>query len=159
MRRFLKSLVLFAAIGGFIGTGIGTGTGALAEPAADTSATIVFFYYKDVAAVAPFYETILGLEKTLDMEWVKIYRITPTSSIGLTQEGSGYHKASDDKPAMLSIVTGDVDAWYARLKSEGVKILTELPALDDMPAPDKAPIRGFIAEDPGGYTIEFFAWR
>lgn len=155
MRQFLNSLVVVTAIGGFFWNN----PGAIAEPAADASSTIVFFYYKDVAAVAPFYEQTLGLEKTFDMEWVKIYRITPTSSIGLTQEGHGYHKVSDDKPAMLSIVTDDVDTWYSRLKSAGVKILTELPSADDMPAAEKAPIRGFIAEDPGGYTIEFFTWR
>lgn len=129
------------------------------RPPANISSDIVFFYYKDVDTAAPFYERVMGLEKTLDLGWIKIYALTSTASVGITQEGHGFHKASKDKPAMLSIVTDDVDAWYRRLKDEGVPILSDLPAPDDMPSPDEAPIRGFIAADPGGYTIEFFSWR
>ena len=60
-------------------------------------------------------KSLLKLEKTMDKGWVKIYRITPTSSVGLVLQGHGAHDVSDEKPAMLSIVTGDIDAWYERL--------------------------------------------
>lgn len=121
--------------------------------------TVTFFYYDDLDLQLPFYEELLGLEKTMDAEWVKIYRVTPTSSVGLVLNGRGFHAVSEDKPAMLSLVTADVDAWYRRLVDAGVTIRTELPPADAQPEAGRAPVRGFIAEDPGGYTIEFFTWQ
>lgn len=126
---------------------------------APADSTITFFYYEDLSEVAPFYGEVMGLEQTLEMEWVKIFEITPTSSVGLTQEDKGYHDSTEDKPVMLSIVTKDVNAWYERLTGAGAKVVKELPSEDDMPAAHEAPIRGFIVEDPGGYTVEIFAWR
>ena len=122
-------------------------------------ATITFFYYDDVEAVAPFYERILGFEMTMNQDWVKIFRITPTSSIGLVQQGHGFHDVSEDKPAMLSIVTENIDAWYEYLVDSGVEIRKELPDNRSKLKPTDAPVRGFVVEDPGGYTVEFFSWQ
>ncbi|MDG1986606.1 MAG: hypothetical protein P8J18_01380 [Halieaceae bacterium] len=47
---------------------------------------IVMLYYKDLAAVEPFYEDTLGLKKTFNQDWSKIYQLTPTSFIGLIQK-------------------------------------------------------------------------
>lgn len=114
---------------------------------------ITFLYYKDVAAVAPFYERTLGLKKTFDEGWVKIYQISSTSYVGLVDETRGYHRVAEKKPVMLSIVTRDVDAWFRYLKAAGVKILS------DLKESTKSPTRGFLVEDPGGYTVEFFQWQ
>jgi len=130
-----------------------------AQQPAPLDGTITFFYYEDLAAQLPFYEGLLGLEKTMDEDWVKIYRITATSSVGLVLEGRGVHHVSADKPAMLSFVTDDVDAWYERLVAANVRVLSELPAPGSDSEPGRAPVRGFIVEDPGGYTIEFFSWQ
>jgi len=132
---------------------------ACAEQPASVNETITFFYYEDLDDQVPFYEGLLGLEKTLDDDWVKIYRITSTSSVGLVKQGHGFHDVSADKPAMLSMVTDDVDAWYARLKDANVPIRTELPERGEENDPESAPVRGFIVEDPGGYTIEIFSWQ
>ena len=121
--------------------------------------TITFFYYKNLAAAETFYAELLGLEKTMDEDWVKIFRITGTSSVGLVQDGKGFHAVADDKPAMLSIVTDDVDSWYRLLSDSGVVMRSELRPADQGPAPGRAPVRGFVAEDPGGYTVEFFSWQ
>ncbi len=138
-------------------------TSAVAEepaPAAGSlGETVTFFYYDDLEAQLPFYEGLLGLEKTMDRDWVKIYRITPNSSVGLVLNGRGVHAVSDDKPAMLSLITEDVDAWYARLTAAGVKVRSPLPPADEKRGADRAPVRGFIVEDPGGYTVEFFTWQ
>jgi hypothetical protein len=69
------------------------------------------------------------------------------------------HGVSDDKPAMLSIVTDDVDAWYEKLVNAKVKVTRPLPPAGTEKEPGSAPVRGFIVEDPGGYTIEFFKWN
>lgn len=122
-------------------------------------ATVTFFYYEDLDTADAFYRDILGLDATMDADWVKIFQVSATSSVGLVKNGRGFHAVSDDKPAMLSIVTPDVDAWYVHLVKSGVNILKPLPPPDSPTDPDRAPVRGFVAEDPGGYTVEFFAWQ
>jgi lactoylglutathione lyase len=126
---------------------------------AGINGTITFFYYDEIEAAAPFYGELLNLPLSMDEEWVKIYRITASSSVGLVQQGHGFHDVAEDKPAMLSIVVGDVDAWYARLKAAGATILKKLPKPDAASAEGSAPVRGFVAQDPGGYTVEFFTWQ
>ena len=123
------------------------------------SGTVTFFYYEDLDAQVPFYEGVLQLTASMNEDWVKIYPITETASVGLVLDGRGYHRVSADKPAMLSIVTDDVDAWYERIRQSGVPVLSELPPSTTQPGVGSAPVRGFMVEDPGGYTIEFFSWR
>jgi len=129
------------------------------KPLPDIDSSVIMFYYKDLATVAPFYESTLGLAKTLDLGWCRIYRVSATSYVGLIDERRGFHRVSADKPAMLSIVTTDVDAWRERMVAAGVQIVKPLPPLSPLPAPGMAPVRGFVVKDPGGYTVEFFAWR
>ncbi len=113
----------------------------------------VMFYYDDLQQASEFYGQIIGLEKTLDFEWVKFYRISDTSHVGIVRAGDGaYHSPQVNSAVMLSIVTSEVDAWYERLKAiEGVHFLQEIHSGD-------APVRSFLVQDPGGYTVEFFQW-
>jgi len=117
-----------------------------------TDAQVVMFYYKDLADADRFYGEILGLEKTLDHDWVKFYQTSANGTVGLVAEGDGaWHRAQDRNAVMLSIVTSEVDAWYDRLRQkDGVMFLKEIG--------DGGPIRSFLIEDPGGYTVEFFEW-
>ena len=125
----------------------------------DITGTVTFFYYDEITEAAPFYGDLLGLPLSMNEEWVKIYRVTETSSVGLVQQGHGFHEVAKDKPAMLSMVVSDVDAWFEKLKAAGATILKPLPAADADAKEDSAPVRGFVAQDPGGYTIEFFTWQ
>lgn len=155
--RTLRNRTL-AALAGVMALILPVGQMNAGQPAS-ISATITFFYYEDLDAQIPFYEGLLGLSKTMDADWVKIYSITPTSSVGLVKQGHGFHQVSDEKPAMLSIVTDDVDAWYQRLTDANVPVRSELPKPGTDKEPGRAPVRGFIVEDPGGYTIEIFSWQ
>ena len=59
----LTGVLLFAA------------TPSLAEeklPPFSIKENIVMLYYKDLSAVAPFYEDTLGLKKTFNQDWSKI---------------------------------------------------------------------------------------
>ena len=120
-------------------------------PSIDSQVT--FLYYKDVPAAARFYGGILGLEQTFDEGWVEIYRISSTSYVGLVDETRGSHQVSESKPVMLSIVTDEVDQWYEHIRASDVTIVSEI---SDGTA---VPVRSFMVEDPGGYTVEFFRWR
>jgi len=119
-------------------------------PTLDSSVTM--FYYKDITAAADFYGNILGLETTFDWDWVKFYKTGPGSNVGIVQESDGaWHEVQEKNAVMLSLVTSEVDAWYARLKDrDDVTVLK--------PIGDGGGIRSFLLEDPGGYTVEFFQW-
>lgn len=115
----------------------------------------IMFYYKDLSAVVPFYEKTLGLRKTFDQDWVKIFQLTATSYVGLVQQGeNSFHRAQADNAVMLSLVTDQVDAWYEQLQhTPGVVFLK------DIHNSERVPIRAFLIADPGGYSIEFYQWR
>jgi hypothetical protein len=118
-----------------------------------TSQTVMF-YYDDLVAAEEFYGGILGLEKTQDFGWAKLFRVSAGAEVGIVKSGPGaYHAAQPRNAVMLSIVTTNVDAWYARLKAaNGVRFLA------DIKTGKSVPIRNFMIEDPGGYTVEFFQW-
>ncbi|MDT8320305.1 MAG: VOC family protein, partial [Xanthomonadales bacterium] len=80
--------------------------------------------------------------------------ITSTSSVGLVDESRGFHKTSDDKPVMLSVVTDDVESWYDHLKQKEVKFIKHLDK-----SKSQGFVHGFLVEDPGGYTVEVFEWK
>ena len=110
------------------------------------------FYYKNIDDATHFYGDVLGLENTLDWTWVRFFRTGPSSTVGLVTEGDGgWHKVQDSNAVMLSLVTDDVDAWHAELSErDDVTILK--------PLGNSGPVRSFLMEDPGGYTVEFFQW-
>ena len=112
---------------------------------------VVMLYYADIAEPARFYGELLGLEKTLDWDWVKFYRTGRGATVGLVTSGEGaFHPVRAENSVMLSLVTPDVDAWYERLSKTDVKVLKPLGS--------GGGIRSFLLEDPGGYTVEFFQW-
>lgn len=135
---------------------------AAAQPAASASPTsppgrfqagITWLYYKDLPAAMRFYERVMGLTLTVDQGWAKVYQVSPTSFVGLVDETRGMHRASETKPVALAFVTDRVDDWHRWLTSQGVTTRGE--------AKDSAnlPIRGFVALDPEGYTLEFETFR
>lgn len=147
LRRLLRSAIPALILAG--------GPPAAGEPPMPTvDEQIVMLYYKEIDAPAAFYGETLGFEKTFDQPWAKIFRVSETSSVGVISEGQGaYHKAQPTNAVMLSIVTREVDAWYQRiLAARDVRILKEIQNNES------APIRAFLIEDPGGYTVEFFQW-
>ncbi|HEX2139158.1 MAG TPA: VOC family protein [Woeseiaceae bacterium] len=126
--------------------------GGKAPPSIDSQ--IIMLYYDEISDAAHFYEHVLNLPKTLDEEWVKIYQVTDSSSVGVVKAGRGaYHATQERNAVMLSLVTTDVDGWYRRLRQND-----RVSFLKDIRDSENVPIRSFLVEDPGGYTVEFFQW-
>lgn len=113
---------------------------------------ITMFYYKNFDAAIDYYGTTLGLTLEFDWPWIRFYKTSPSSSVGIVAEGEGaWHDAQKTNAVMLSLVTSDVDAWYERLRHrENIVFLKDIG--------DGGGIRSFLLEDPGGYTVEFFQW-
>jgi predicted enzyme related to lactoylglutathione lyase len=109
---------------------------------------ITFFYYEDLAKASEFYEKVMGFQLVQDQRWAKIYRINDSSYVGCVDGSVGYHKPSDDKPVMLTVVVKDPDAWYTHLREHGAETLNE--PHDD----EELNLRIFLLRDPEGYVIE-----
>jgi predicted enzyme related to lactoylglutathione lyase len=109
---------------------------------------ITFFYYDDLERAVKFYSEVMGLELVTDQGWAKIFRVVGEAYVGLVDGHRGFHKASQMKPVMLTIVTSDVDAWYDRFMEFRVETLSK--PKDD----DELGTRMFMLEDPEGYVIE-----
>lgn len=124
-----------------------------ALPTGGFQANITWLYYKDLPRAMRFYEQVMGLSLTVDQGWARVYQVSPTSFVGLVDETRGMHRASDTKPVAVAFVTPRVDDWHRWLTSQGVTTKGE--------AKDSAnlPIRGFVALDPEGYTLEFETFR
>jgi len=109
---------------------------------------ITFTYHEDLEEASRFYGEALGLERVMDRDWVKIYRVGSGGHIGLVDSKRGYLQPSKDKPVMLSIMVSDVDAWYRRLTERGVKVNSPPKQSGDIH------MSGFLTWDPSGYVVE-----
>ena len=116
-------------------------------------ANMVFFYYKDLDKAVDFYENVLGLTRVLDYGFAKAFQVSRTSLVCLVDETKGMHKTTEPKTVTLSIITQQVDEWYANLKSKGVKIHSALQESS------RIPIKGFVALDSEGYFLEFQTFK
>lgn len=109
---------------------------------------ITFLYYDDLDSPAAFYGDILGLELVINQDMARIYRAAGQAFIGIVDAAKGYHPARKENSVVISLTVEDVNAWYETLAAVGIKILTE-PKIHE-----RAPVRSFFLEDPGGYTLE-----
>ena len=112
-------------------------------------AAITFLYYDDLAAACDFYAGVLGLPLIVDQGFCRMYRIAAGAFVGLVDAEQGTHKPAQDKPVILSFVTDDLDALYAQMQENGTPIFRPLKTHEGIG------VRGFMALDPGGYTLEF----
>ena len=119
---------------------------------------ITFLYYKDLPGAARFYERLLGKTPELTPDWVRLFRVTSTATIGLVDATGGAMRPSDDKPVIVTIVvngTAAVDRWYDRVRGQGIGIVQERKTtrLDA-----RRSIHAFMFNDPEGYRIEILSW-
>jgi len=112
---------------------------------------ITFIYTDDLEKSAAFYENILGFDLWLDQGSCRIYKVSSTGLIGICQssdQSKGAFSAGEQTHVILTIVTPEVDDWYAYLKAKGITF-------------DKPPtlnttyhIYHCFLRDPNGYLIE-----
>ena len=131
-----------------------------AKPTRDMAVTgqMTFLYYKDLPAAAAFYEKLLGKAPEDTPAWVRLFKLTPTATLGLVNATGGALTPSDNKPVMVTVVvngTKAVDRWHDRVQALGIPITSERKTtrLDD-----KRSIHAFIFNDPEGYAIEILTW-
>lgn len=109
------------------------------------SQQITFLYTQDITKTAPFYEDVLGLALVLDQGGCRIYRVMDgTAYVGICQRAT----PSPPDGVIFTLVTPDVDGWYAHITGQGVTC-EHAPRINT-----EYGIYHFFVRDPNGYLIE-----
>ena len=106
---------------------------------------ITFLYTADLAKTAQFYEEIMGFSLTIDQGTCRIYQIAEAALIGVCERAQ---IPRDKSNVIFTIVTSDVDGWYAALRDKGVAF-EKPPEINP-----KYNIYHTFLRDPNGYLIE-----
>ena len=106
---------------------------------------VTFLYTADLEKTAVFYETVLELPLVLDQGACRIYQVVGGSFLGFCR-----HLTSGElsQGVILTLVSEDVDGWYAYLRDKGVAFEKE-PQLNE-----KFNIYHCFLRDPNGYLLE-----
>ena len=111
---------------------------------------ITFLYTPDLEETARFYEEVMGLPLALDQGACRIYRVSRGGYLGFCQREE---VPTDKSNLIFTLVTPEVDEWYARLKEKGVTF-EKAPELNP-----KYNIYHTFLRDPNGYLIEIQEFR
>jgi catechol 2,3-dioxygenase-like lactoylglutathione lyase family enzyme len=106
---------------------------------------VCFIYCEDLGKTCRFYEEIIGLKLVLDQGSCRIYRVAPNSFLGVC---TGMDAPKDQSSVILTLVTDDVDGWYAYLKPFNLTF-EKTPQLYE-----KFNIYHLFVRDPEGYLVE-----
>jgi catechol 2,3-dioxygenase-like lactoylglutathione lyase family enzyme len=107
--------------------------------------SIIFTYTDDLRASSRFFRETLELEFVVDQGPCHIFRLSPTSYIGVCN--------LSDRPratagVTISIVSDDVDGWYEFLTAKGLTYQVEPRSSE------RFKVYSSLFIDPNGYRIE-----
>jgi len=111
------------------------------------AAQITCVYARDLDSTAEFYVDKLQLKCLRESADARIFETAGNAAIGLCRVFAD--RVVEPKGGMISIVTGDVDAWYRRLIARGLQVDEPQRRLRHFA------IYSFFVRDPNGYVIEF----
>ena len=120
---------------------------AMSAPPPKIDQMVTWVYTEDLPGTADFYAQTLGLEMILDQGACRIYRVSQSAFLGVCRTRPGRYV--EPKGVVLTLVSPDVDGWYARLKQRGVH-LEASPGRSE-----QFNVYCFFARDPNGYLVEF----
>ena len=104
-----------------------------------------FLYTRDLEKTAEFYEGLMGLPLALDQGDCRIYRVAERGFLGFCQREEA---PSNPGGVILTLITDEVDEWYAYLKEQGVTFVKR-PAYNP-----KYDVYHCFLRDPNGYLGE-----
>ncbi len=114
-------------------------------------ATVLWLYSNDVHAMSNFYASVMGFDLVVDQGWAMIHRSSPSGFIGPVDGARGMHTWTEDKAVMLSLLTTDIEGWFAYLGGAEDFAMRE----NKIGVEERAGARVFVGQDPDGYFIEF----
>lgn len=115
----------------------------------DVQGTILWLYYDDLQTMVTFWGQVLDREVLVDQGWAKIYKISGTGFLGLVDGAHGLHPATDLAGVTVSIITGEVEEWFERMKEQA------LPLRSSELGNESGRVTVFVGYDPEGYFLEW----
>ena len=112
----------------------------------NVTSQITWVYTDNLEQTSNFYEKGLELELVKDGGTARIFQVSSTALIGVCIAFED--RVIEPKGGMITLVTSDVDGWFARLTKKGI-VLNNSPHILE-----KFNIYTFFLEDPNGYVIE-----
>jgi catechol 2,3-dioxygenase-like lactoylglutathione lyase family enzyme len=107
---------------------------------------ITFLHAQNLAETRHFYADLLGLKLARDQATCLIFKVTPEAYLGFC---SHIEPIPTGRKVILTLVSEDVDGWYATLKEQGQDQID--PPVENL----NYQIYHFFIQDPNGYWIEF----
>ncbi len=106
---------------------------------------ITFLHSQDLETTKQFYTEMLGLPLVRDQGTCIIFQVTQQAFLGFCEH---IEAIKGGRSVILTLVSDDVDGWYAALQSRGA-------SLSDPPqANSHYQIYHFFIKDPNGYYVE-----
>ena len=107
---------------------------------------VTFLYTRDLEQSAVFYGETLGLPLVLDQGACRIFQVSRDGFLGVCR--CSKTRACNPEGVIVTLVSNDIDGWYARLKAKGVAFETPPRANSEYN------IYHCFLRDPDGYQIE-----
>lgn len=120
-------------------------------PILGIKATVLWLYSHDVHAMSDFYENVMGFDLVVDQGWAMIHQSSSSGFIGPVDGARGMHTWTEEKAVMVSLLTTDIDGWFAYLGEK--ENFTQRDG--EIGVESRAGARVFVGQDPDGYFIEF----
>ncbi len=120
------------------------------SPERGVCATVTWLYTNHLPEAQSFYERLLGKTPLADQGWAKVYPLAGSSFLGLVDGEKGLHRASRNACVTISFVTGELEAWRARVKGVPGFRLQVGEIIEEA-----GRVRLFVGTDPGGYILEW----
>ena len=111
---------------------------------------VTFIYCEDLDETCRFYGEVLGLEMVLDQGPCRIFRAAGDGFLGVCTRAEPPEQRDG---VILTLVSDDVDGWYARLQGLGVEF-EKAPQVNA-----KFDIYHCFVRDPAGYLVEIQQFR
>ncbi|MEM1188311.1 MAG: VOC family protein [Pseudomonadota bacterium] len=106
-------------------------------------ATVLWFYYEDLAKAEAFVARDLGLPMVTDQGWAKIHPLTASAYLGLVDAARGMHSFTAEKAVELQLRAYDIEDRTQRYRAAGLE-------------PRNVDARAVEISDPGAYRM---VWR
>ena len=106
---------------------------------------VTFLAARDLQATAAFYEQLINLPLIFDQGTCRIYQAAGGAFLGFCAH---LPIVDGESPVILTLVSQEVDDWYAYLVSQGVEVAQQ-PVLNE-----QYNIYHFFVRDPDGYLVE-----
>lgn len=111
-------------------------------PGLGFKATILWFYYSDLAAAERFVSETLARPLIVDQGWAKIHQVAPNAWLGLVDSARGMHSYTEQKAVAMEFLEERHETWNSWLEARRVDV-------------KRSPDGSIAVLDPGNHSLRW----